>query len=91
MKHITKFEEFASVNEGSSTNALSDYVKSKYKDRRVNFVTFEELLEPLAEHIDSYTGASMGDLEYPKETANLFKKLIDSMAQAHIDGADEDM
>jgi hypothetical protein len=83
---LNKFNLTESINEGVS-NELFKYVKSKYRDERVNFVTFEELLEPLAEHIDSYTGSNMGDLEYTKETINLFKKLVDSMSKAHIDGS----
>jgi len=84
-----KVEE-ALVNEGRGTSALEKYVKSKYKDQRVNSVTFEELLEPIAIHIDAYTGATMGDLEYNSNVINDFKKLTDSMAQAHIDGSDLD-
>lgn len=91
MKHTQSFSNFIneSINEGNSTE-LTKYVKSKYKDDRVNFVTFEELLEPLADHIDNYTGATMGDLEYTKDTINLFKKLVDSMTKDHQDGSDMD-
>jgi len=80
----------AFVAEGRGTSSLEKYVKSKYKDQRVNQVTFEELLEPIAIHIDAYTGANMGDLEYESNVIYDFKELTDSMAQAHIDGSDLD-
>ena len=91
MKFVKTFEQFLenqsqSLNEAINTTDLEKYVKSKYKDKRINSVTFEEVLEPLASHIDSYTGSSMGDLEYTATTITLFKRLVDAMAQAHIDG-----
>jgi hypothetical protein len=76
------------IAEARNTSELEKYVKSKYKDQRVNPVTFEEVLEPLAIHIDSYTGVSAGDLDYTAPTITAFKKLVDSMAKAHIDGSD---
>jgi len=73
------------LNESSVTQ-LEKYVNTTSKNPKVNLVTFDELLIPLAQHLDSYTGESMGDLEYPKEVLNTFKKLTDGMAKAHIDG-----
>lgn len=70
------------VNEGQAPNALK-YVKSVSKHDWVNDVTFDEVLAPLAEHIDSYAARQMGDLEYSKKTFTLFYDLVDSMAADH--------
>lgn len=95
MKKIKSFDEMygtisqVNVNESNSADSLK-YLKSKYKDQRVNSVTFEEVLEPLANHIDDYTGVSMGDLEYSGETIKLFKQLVNAMANDHIKGFSEE-
>lgn len=70
------------VNEGQAPNALK-YVKQVSKHDWVNDVTFDDVLAPLAEHIDSYADRHMGDLEYSKETFKLFYALVDSMAADH--------
>jgi hypothetical protein len=88
MKHIRLYEEFdesvpqREVNEGQAPNALK-YVKQVSKHDWVNDVTFDEVLVPLAEHIDSYADRHMGDLEYSKRTFELFYDLVDSMAADH--------
>jgi hypothetical protein len=76
------------INEKQGTSDLENYIKSKLKDRRINPVTFEEVVDPLAIHIDTYTGSTMGDLEYTKNTINTFKKLVDLISKDHIDGSD---
>jgi hypothetical protein len=91
MSYFKTFNEF--VNESKSikidesvSHAMESYVKKAASNDKVNDVTFDEVLIPLAQHLDSYTGTNMGDLEYTKTTLDLFKKLVDSMAKAHIDG-----
>lgn len=91
MSYFKTLNEF--INESKSTkidesvsHAMESYVKKAAANDKVNDVTFDEVLIPLAQHLDSYTGSSMGDLEYTKTTLDLFKKLVDSMAKAHIDG-----
>ena len=95
MKYVKSFKDFlneSEINEGTNryNHELEKYVKAATKNDKVNFVTFEELLIPLAQHLDSYTGSSMGDLEYTKDVLNIFKKLVDGMAKSHIEGSSAD-
>ena len=73
---IKKFEEFETVDEAARSNEALKHVTSKYKDDRVNFVTFDEVLVPLANHLDDYTDRMMGDLEYSKTKFVAFKALV---------------
>ena len=82
MKHLQTFESF--LNEAAGSKEAFKYVASKYKDDRVNSVTFDEVLVPLANHLDDYEDRQMGDLEYTKETFTAFKKLVDLMVADHI-------
>ena len=90
MKNIKTFEEFVNennqpVNEASQGGA-EQHVKKSMKLDYVNDVTFDEVLVPLAQHMDGYAEQGMGDLEYSKATFELFKKLVDSMAKDHKAG-----
>ena len=80
---IPTFTNF--VNEAARSNEALKYVTSKYKDSRVNSVTFDEVLVPLANHLDDYENRMMGDLEYSKATFAAFKKLVDLMVIDHIE------
>ena len=80
---IPTFTNF--VNEAARSNEALKYVTSKYKDSRVNSVTFDEVLVPLANHLDDYADRMMGDLEYSKATFSAFKKLVDLMVIDHIE------
>jgi len=82
-KEIPTFSNF--VNEAARKNEALKYVTSKYKDSRVNSVTFDEVLVPLANHLDDYEDRMMGDLEYSKSTFATFKKLVDLMVIDHIE------
>jgi hypothetical protein len=82
---IKKFEEFETVDEAARSNEALKHVTSKYKDDRVNFVTFDEVLVPLANHLDDYTDRMMGDLEYSKKTFVAFKALVDLMTADQIE------
>ena len=73
------------LNEAARSNEALKYVTSKYKDQRVNSVTFDEILVPLANHLDDYADRMMGDLEYSKATFAAFKKLVDLMVIDHIE------
>jgi hypothetical protein len=57
---------------------------------KVNPVTFEELLIPLAEELDAYAEKGMGDLEYSDRTYQLFRQLVISMARDFKISAHED-
>lgn len=86
MKNLPTFDQF--VNEAKTTDELRKYVKATYKKEEVNSVTFDEVLIPLADHLDIYVDRGMGDLEYSKETMAAFKKLVDLMVKDHIEAAD---
>ena len=83
MNNLTTFEEF--LNEAARSNEALKYVTSKYKDQRVNSVTFDEILVPLANHLDDYADRMMGDLEYSKKTFAAFKSLVDLMTVDQIE------
>ena len=83
MENISTFKEF--VNEAARSNEALKYVTAKYKDQRVNSVTFDEVLVPLADHLDDYADRMMGDLEYSKKTFAAFKALVDLMTSDHIE------
>ena len=83
MENISTFKEF--VNEAARSNEALKYVTTKYKDQRVNSVTFDEILVPLANHLDDYADRMMGDLEYSKKTFAAFKSLVDLMTADHIE------
>ena len=73
------------LNEAARSNEALKYVTSKYKDQRVNSVTFDEILVPLANHLDDYADRMMGDLEYSKKTFAAFKSLVDLMTEDQIE------
>ena len=75
----------AKINEAARSNEALKYVISKYKDDRVNSVTFDEILVPLANHLDDYADRMMGDLEYSKKTFAAFKSLVDLMTEDQIE------
>ena len=75
----------AKINEAARSNEALKYVISKYKDDRVNSVTFDEILVPLANHLDDYADRMMGDLEYSKKTFATFKSLVDLMTADQIE------
>ena len=82
---VKKILNESSINEAARSNEALKYVTSKYKDDRVNSVTFDELLVPLANHLDDYADRMMGDLEYSKKTFAAFKSLVDLMTADHIE------
>jgi len=83
MSTIKTFSEF--INEAARSNEALKYVTSKYKDQRINSVTFNEVLVPLANHLDDYADREMGDLEYSKKTFAAFKALVDLMVVDQIE------
>jgi len=83
MENLSTFKEF--LNEAARSNEALKYVTSKYKDARVNYVTFDEILVPLANHLDDYADRQMGDLEYSKKTFAAFKALVDLMTVDQIE------
>jgi hypothetical protein len=83
MENLSTFKEF--LNEAARSNEALKYVTSKYKDDRVNSVTFDEVLVPLANHLDDYADRQMGDLEYSKKTFAAFKALVDLMTADQIE------
>jgi hypothetical protein len=83
MENLSTFKEF--LNEAARSNEALKYVTSKYKDDRVNSVTFDEVLVPLANHLDDYADRQMGDLEYSKKTFAAFKALVDLMTVDQIE------
>jgi len=83
MSTIKTFSEF--INEAARSNEALKYVTSKYKDQRINSVTFDEVLVPLANHLDDYADREMGDLEYSKKTFAAFKALVDLMVVDQIE------
>ena len=78
-------ESIEPLNEAARSNEALKYVISKYKDDRVNSVTFDEILVPLANHLDDYADRMMGDLEYSKKTFATFKSLVDLMTADQIE------
>ena len=83
MENLSTFKEF--LNEAARSNEALKYVTSKYKDARVNYVTFDEILVPLANHLDDYSDRMMGDLEYSKKTFAAFRSLVDLMTEDQIE------
>ena len=83
MENLSTFKEF--LNEAARSNEALKYLTSKYKDQRVNSVTFDEVLVPLANHLDDYADRMMGDLEYSKKTFAAFKALVDLMTADQIE------
>jgi len=83
MSTIKTFSEF--INEAARSNEALKYVTSKYKDQRINSVTFNEVLVPLANHLGDYADREMGDLEYSKKTFAAFKALVDLMVVDQIE------
>lgn len=83
MSTIKTFSEF--INEAARSSEALKYVTSKYKDQRINSVTFDEVLVPLAIHLDDYADREMGDLEYSKKTFAAFKALVDLMIVDQIE------
>jgi hypothetical protein len=83
MENLSTFKEF--LNEAAISNEALKYVTSKYRDQRVNSVTFDEVLVPLANHLDVYADRQMGDLEYSKKTFAAFKALVDLMTADQIE------
>lgn len=86
---MKKFSEFVSesasseevLNEGQS-KACENFVKKFVNNTDVNYQNFEEVVIPLAQHIDDYSDSShdMGDLTYSKNTLKAFNTLVQSMA-----------
>ena len=78
MIKIPQFENFLFESNSQCVGA----VKSAMRSKKVNSVTFNEVVLPLAKEIDSYsdTSRNMGDLSYSPKTVDLFIKLTQSMA-----------
>ena len=90
MKNLLTFGKF--LSEAAGDNEALNHVKSKYKDPRVKSITFDELLvpldellAPLADHLDDYAVRGGGDLEYSKKTFAAFKSLVDLMTEDMIE------
>lgn len=67
---ITKRQLVKLIKEqySSHSSECENFVKKFKSNRKVNFATFENVLIPLAEEIDAYTGNTMGDLQYSKKS-----------------------
>ena len=74
----------------SESSMAKSYVKSAASNSYVNSVTFDDVLLPLAQELDTYSSRGMGDLEYSKETLSAFKKLVDLMKKDHKEADDND-